>query len=554
MIRTLLTLCCCVIVLFLFNSCITEPAETGGGQTDAGTECNHQAEPISGYAATCTKNGSTDGEHCKICGKILTAQQVIPMIQHVYEKGTCKLCGKNDGLPAKVDLDRYVYRAYIYSNTSGSGAFWTEDFWIDPEIGASDMFEHAIIERNAQIEKDFNCAIRATRSNLESQYEELKGFYNADQKFDLAIMPAEDAVACGADGLLSDLNSEANQKHLGLNHRAFDQNSVEQLTLGSNLYFVSGDMNISTMDTTLCTVFNTDLLATNKEKIIEKLGNEMYADPYLLRDSGKWTTENMMKIANVVTHDEKDNDGDLRYDKGDIIGYYEYTLGSLYYYYGTGMRISESVEGYPAFTITSEASKAAYNYVFDTFNIHLNADTPRGAPGNRAQNFQAGAVLFADYLLWDVRRVLYASESEIAYGLLPLSTQNENDAYRHVAYLKNLGQLWSIPTKMQSVENAPLMMQIMAAYSSLEGSTFDAYCERTMYSSDDKNARESLQVIRESLVYDLGLVFNWGDFNNMLINARTAEQREYNTYTAEEAMKAAQDALKADIEGFYNNN
>ncbi len=554
MIRTLLTLCCCVIVLFLFNSCITEPAETGGGQTDAGTECQHEIETLSAKAATCVETGLTEGARCKICGEVVTAQQVLSTVDHVYENGRCKICGNSDGLPAKVDLGGYTYNAYILSNNTGSGSFWTEDFWIDPETGAGDVLEYAVIKRNAQIEKDFHCTIHATNSTRSSQYEELKNYYDADQTFDLAILKARDAALCATDGLLSDLNGETNQKHLNLKHQAFDQNAVEQLTLGTKLYYVSGDMNISTMDTTMATIFNTALFADNKDKIVEELGNEMYGDLYQMLDDGKWTTENMLKIANVVLHDEKTDDGTLRHDKGDVIGYFQYSIGPLYYYYGTGMRITENVEGYPAFDILSEEGKAAYNYVFETFNVNFNADTPRGASSERAQNFHAGAVLFADYLLWDVRRVLYAAESEIPYGILPLSTREENADHLSLVYFSTLAQLWTIPAKMQSTENAPLLMQVMATYSSLEGSTFDAYCEKNMYYSDDKNARESLQIIRDNLVYDTAMMYDWGNFITLLLNAGLSEGREYDTYTTEEALKAAEEALQSDIDLFYALN
>ena len=46
-------------------------------------ECAHtETEVVSGYAATCTQKGLTDGTACKKCGDILISQIVIPMLPH----------------------------------------------------------------------------------------------------------------------------------------------------------------------------------------------------------------------------------------------------------------------------------------------------------------------------------------------------------------------------------------------------------------------------------------------------------------------------------------
>ena len=47
-------------------------------------------------APTCTETGLTQGEHCAVCGEILTAQEELPALGHSYENGICTLCGKAD--------------------------------------------------------------------------------------------------------------------------------------------------------------------------------------------------------------------------------------------------------------------------------------------------------------------------------------------------------------------------------------------------------------------------------------------------------------------------
>ena len=85
---------------------------------------SHIAETVTGKAATCTETGLTNGQKCKVCGMVLTAQENIPMLDHVYDNGvvtkeatctslavktyTCMTCGNTkyeniDGYGEHVD-------------------------------------------------------------------------------------------------------------------------------------------------------------------------------------------------------------------------------------------------------------------------------------------------------------------------------------------------------------------------------------------------------------------------------------------------------------------
>ena len=48
----------------------------------------HTKVTFAGYAATCTKEGRTDGTKCSVCNTVLKSQRVIPMIAHDYDETT----------------------------------------------------------------------------------------------------------------------------------------------------------------------------------------------------------------------------------------------------------------------------------------------------------------------------------------------------------------------------------------------------------------------------------------------------------------------------------
>lgn len=518
----------------------------------------HIPEIDHGVPATCQSPGLSEGSHCSVCEKVLLEQKELPKTIHNYVNGTCTVCmaPMNDTssgypLPTKVDLERYEYNAYVRSDKSGNGAFYCEDFWVDSEFGAYDILSFAVVQRNAKIEKDFNCSIHMIESKLASQYTEMLAFYNTDMGYDLAILVGIDAATCATDGLLSNLKSAANSKNLLLSHSAFDQNSIKSFTMGNALYYLSGDMNISALDNTMATLFNTALFAKLQDQILDELGDR-YSDPYQMVAEGYWTLENMMKIANVAVHDHRNDDGALRFDKGDTIGYYEYLTSPLYYFYGSGMRITENIGGKMIFSITDVEAETAYDQLFSRMNVNMNAQIPRGGGSERGLNFQSGAVLFTDYLLWDVRRVLYTAENEVPYGILPIPTLEEKTDYHSVVYFQNCAHLWSIPSGSANANNAALMMYVMAAYSGMPNSVMDAYYVKTlrMEVCRDNGSRNSLDIIRGTLEYDIALLYDWGEFSNLLLGAGTEYYSKYDTYVSASSMAGAEKRLEETISQF----
>ena len=93
-----------------FNSTITTPATcTAKGIRTytcsiCGVSYNEEIDMIShmpaidaAVAATCTKTGLTEGSHCSVCGKVITAQKVIYSTGHSYVKEVTAPTCKDDG-------------------------------------------------------------------------------------------------------------------------------------------------------------------------------------------------------------------------------------------------------------------------------------------------------------------------------------------------------------------------------------------------------------------------------------------------------------------------
>ena len=460
-------------------------------------------------------------------------------------------------MPEEIDMKGYTYKAYVrdFAGTypdahnaqvqNGNNDYRCVDFWVDEANSETDFISYAVYNRNQQIESDYNCKIRQVSSDG-SQLEFLVSALQNGTGYDLTIMTAKPAAQAATQNLLQNLKGA---DYMDLSKPSFDQNSINSLSVGDKLYFLSGDMNISTMDVAGVTLVNMEFYEDLADSIINELynGDPMFENIYDVVEAKKWTMDTMLRIAKLANVDIDRTDGalhvlpngvvngvvvDNRYKGGDTVGYHQYLYSALWSYYGSGGRITDKNEdGEFQFVIQSNANADLYDYIFDKFNRKVGVNTwiPHESSNILNMNFLTGYVLFADSSLFNIRNEIYP-RAEFEYGILPLPTYEEGMDYQSVVYFNNWAHLWAIPQMVENQEYAERMMEIMAVYSSLEGSTMDAYYERTIYfmAGRENGSREVLDTIKNSLVYDMALLYpSWGRIEDKLIQIPNNIESQY---------------------------
>ena len=439
--------------------------------------------------------------------------------------------------PPKIDMNGYTYKAYVrtFSGDSldeqwanGNNTYKCIDFWVDEEEREQDAISYAVYSRNSRIEAEYNCKIRQVPSNG-SQIEHLTNAYASGEGYDLTIISAKPAAQAATRNLLRNIKD---MTHVDLTHTSFDQNSINELSVENKLYFLSGDMNISTLEIAGLSLANVELYESLADSIIELYeGDVSFANLYSIVFSKKWTIENMMKIASAASIDMDDTDGDLSaIDKGDTVGYFQYLYSTIWYFYSAGGRITKKNDvGVPELTIQSAKSQEIADYLFDHVNSVISVpQVPNSYSALLDQNFLTGQVLFMDCSVFEVRTQIYPV-SEFEYGVLPCPLYEEGADYHSVAFFNNWAHLWAIPNMVQNAENAERMLQIMAVYSSLKDSTMHAYYDRTVYlnAAPDNGSRQVMDIIRQSIVYDIALLYDWGGLERMLEQISDATTNPY---------------------------
>ena len=444
-------------------------------------------------------------------------------------------------MPEVVDMNGYTYKAYVRkfagSDTiddqmaNGNNRFYCIDFWVEEEDREQDAISYAVYSRNSRIEAEYNCKIRQVSSDG-SQIEHLTAAYANGDGYDLTIITAKPAAQAATRNLLRNIKD---MTHVDLTNPSFDQNSINELSVANKLYFLSGDMNVSTMEIAGLSVVNMDFYADLVDSIVELFGGDPeYANVYNLVTSKKWTIDTMMTIATMANVDFDTSDGsDLSaINKGDTIGYHQYFYSALWYFYSSGGRITtKSDDGLPELTIQTQQNQELANYIYDHLNHVVSAPwIPHANSATLNDNFLTGEVLFMDCALFEVRMEIYP-RSEFEYGILPCPLYKEGGDYHSVAYFNNWAHLWAVPSMVTNEENAERMLQIMAVYSSLEDSTMHAYYDRTVYlnAAPDNGSRGVMDIIRQSIVYDIALLYDWGGLEKMLEKLATESSNPYGT-------------------------
>ena len=481
-------------------------------------------------------------------------------------------------MPEVINMEGYTYRAYVrdFAGTSpdahkaqvqnGNNDYRCVDFWVDEANSENDVISYAVYNRNKQIEADYNCKIRQVSSDG-SQIEHLLASFTNGDGYDLTIITAKPAAQAATQNLLRDLNDA---EHLDLKHESFDQNAYEELRVADKLYFISGDMNISTMDVAGLSIVNMEFYNDIVETIVEAFeGDFTYSNIYNIVLANKWTMETMLTIAELANVDAGQDGGELhvlpdgvrnnvevtdKYPGGDTVGYHQYLYSALWYFYGSGGRITQKNEqGLPEFVIQNTTGQTLYDYIFEKFNRKINAPwIPHESSNILNKNFLTGEVLFADCSLFNVRTEIYP-KAEFEYGILPIPVYEAGTEYRSVVYFNNWAHLWAIPNMVGDAEYAERMMQIMAAYSSLPDSTMHAYYDRTVYlqAAADNGSRDVMDIIRTSLVYDLALLFpSWGGIEEKLYQIPNVEASEYAGVV--EGLSRIEDSMNGTIETLLN--
>ncbi|MCL2517477.1 MAG: hypothetical protein FWF15_02825 [Oscillospiraceae bacterium] len=373
------------------------------------------------------------------------------------------------------------------------------------EIGSEELnaeiVNDSVFNRNLKLEDKYNIRIES----LEGGWDIIKRTVMADDKaIDAATPGVVTAFSSGIDGNLAKIQD---LPYINYEKPWWRTNSITDLSINNINYFISGDMNILSYESTGVIFFDKTLI-----------NNYKLDDPYDLVLDFKWTFNKMIEMGTQVSADVN---GDGVYGEEDLYGVAMNSYGSLTFTYGADVKFApKNKDDIPYLdinerfiTIFQNLIEACKNNVSVMYTEKFTVNNGRVRVPQTA--FEDGRLLFYNEML--NRTGLFRS-IDTDFGILPMPKYEEyQENYNVFVHQSNSTNICVLITS--DYDQMGRVLEDMAYYSYLyvRPSYIDISL-KTKYTRDERSV-EMIDIIIDNTRYDIALVSNnplLGDLRDML--------------------------------------
>lgn len=454
-------------------------------------------------ACSNTGNGSVSVE---TQAEVTEAAETAEEIQGETERSQAK-----DSLPDNLNFDGQTVRVLGRDDN----ASLTYEIYAAENSG--DVVEDAIYLRNIAVEERLNIVI-------EPQYvsQNIHGGDVINGKVRTAVLSGTDDYDIVAnhmsqttplilEGCFINLN---NLDYLDFDQPWWSESFKDKITVNGKLYFAVGDIALTMLKAMYSTFINLDLFEANFT------GESIY-DVVL---AGDWTIAKMAEYCKVMYNDLN---GDGTADKNDQYGYVV-NQGGIHcdaMMGATNVHIIDSSKPVPEFILDTQRT---YDFV-DTYRGLLFNDNgafvTTDGDGDYYKYFKNGTSLFTTMMLSHVEDL---RDMEPDYGIIPAPKLNE-DQPEYTGWTHNGFSAFTIIQTCKYTDTAACVLEAMCAesYRTVTEAFFDVAL-KLKYARDDVSSK-MLDLIRDSIVFDFGMVYSQALESVMQMFRDVAKTADFNT-------------------------
>ncbi len=429
----------------------------------------------------------------------------------------CKKEEKKGGTSAQIDTDdEYLqhiqiedYDGYEFRILARKGLI--TDQYVEEETG--DIVSDAVYRRNETVKSLLNINIVATESSTNgSETDALNSILAGDDQYDLIFPHSRSAFTYAVQNTLVNYNDV---KSLHLDKPWWSKDIIDSCNVNGHLYVLDGDIATHRLHFAFCMYFN--------KTIFDELGLEY---PYDLVLDGEWTFDAFSKL---VKKGSKDLNGDgIMHQDDDQFGYYTRDwFGPIQVLYTGGQRIyTKDARGIPKLTLNNAKTIDIFSDFFDladSDDVFLQLDQKRMA---KEDLFPAGRAMFSDSDLGNAKGYRGMSDD---FGILPWPKFSDNDEYATV--INGHASLMLMPITVEDYERTGNITEALCAIGSRD--VIPAFYEVSLKTkfSRDAESEKMIDVIKNSLIYDLGYV-SGGTFNSIGYSLSHQNNPDFSSYYA----------------------
>lgn len=398
------------------------------------------------------------------------------------------LIGIEVGYDWQAGVKKADYDGHVFNIMNGNIQDWYAYLNVTAEETTGEPVNDAVYERIQRTNEYLNVNVIETIESDASNALRAQVKAGLDD-YDVTLQELMHCYTLAIEGNALELKSKV--PGLDMSGVWWDQNSINDLSINNKLYFVTSDFDTTRFDNIRSLYFN--------KQIIESHGLE---NPYDIVDSGKWTIDKFIEMAEKTVSDADGNGVMTDTDSYGYIGYVELVTDLMLCGAGIKYIDKDHDTGMLIDGTTGEKTVDVYSKIYrllwggsTTFDIRQPRFSQylRGL-GDRIQEqlfVEDRALFYSECMAWT--RVL--REMEADFGVLPPPKYDEAQDRYYSIIIDPFMQM--IPITAKNAERTGNILDVLAAAS--HDTVVDAYVNVTL---SGKVARDADTVRMLRLVFD----------------------------------------------------
>ena len=428
-------------------------------------------------------------------------------------------------IPDGTNLDGYGFRILVYNEAS---SVWRDaDFFAEELSG--DVLNDAVYRRKLAVEDGLNVDIVTCPEDAYCYTPMYNSVQSGDNAYDAGFVGLQDSFSLAEKQMLHDLNKI---EDFEIHAPWWDQNCVEQLSVNRRNYQITGDISILYRKSIRVLYYNKALGA-----------NYQLESPYRMVDEKTWTVDRLIDLCSAVS---EDLDGNGTYDANDRYGLVYSGDTARIAFIASGVSYATKDENdLPVLTFFTEKTVSVWDKYADLLlNPQISANCSKN-PWEYEKMFLADQGLFC---CMELHHVEGLREMDHDFGILPLPMFDEAQDDYHVMVNFGPAAACLIPVTNTELQRTAWVLDALGAEgkNTLTPAYYESYLKGK--TTRDEESRASLEIIFNSVLYDVGACFDWGDITHLPRELLDSDSRDIaSAYQKKEkiVLKAMERSMKS---------
>lgn len=385
-----------------------------------------------------------------------------------------------------------------------SDSFFIEKGVFSEEI-TGEVVGDAVYERNSRIEDKYNCKIALYEVPDSHPFTKMHSLV-------LAGDDNVDMVLDGGQFIASSISDYANLyslQYFNFDKPWWNSRFNKGISIGNGLYFTVGAYMLSAKQNLFGVIFNKDVAVNYNLDI-----NALYEAGY----NGTWTLDMMYEYAAAIGSVDLNGDGKFTYN--DLWGVFGEAYSGWTLSLGAGFKCAiKDSDDLPYITFGDKVNLDVIDKMMRIIgdrNITLLAQQINDSDRWTIYSEQTARKDCYLFLVGGLNDLFRSYEYE--YGVLPAPKfSEEQEYYFHDASLGN-SPTTAVPVTASDPDTVSFILEAMAydSYYNVLPVFYNNYLNSKL--ARDAESVEMLRIIHDTVYYDIGALFNWGDMRMIIEN------------------------------------